>query len=101
MGTLRNEANLRCKWLRGCGGCWFGNRDVRGLLGGLGNRDSLEVLEGFESAEEHAVGGIDAALEAGERVESILIGVAERGIVLDGGVDEFGVGEVLIEASTR
>ena len=98
MGTLRNEANLRCKWLRGCGGCWFGNRDVRGLLGGLGNRDSLEVLEGFESAEEHAVGGIDAAVEAGEGVESVLEGMAERGIVLDLGVEELSAGKILVEA---
>src|ERR1051326_3503720 len=85
-GTFRNEANLRCKWL---------SRQGRWPVG---NRDSLEVLEGFESAEEHAVGGIDAALEAGERVESILIGVAERGIVLDGGVDKIGVSEVFVQA---
>ena len=48
--TFRNEANLRCKWLSRHGG-WR-----------VGNRGSLQVLEGFESTEEHAVGGIDAAL---------------------------------------
>ena len=66
-------------------------------LDGL-RRGGLEVLEDFEGAEVHAVGGIDAALEAGERVESILIGVAERGIVLDGGVDKIGVSEVFVQA---
>jgi hypothetical protein len=58
----------------------------------------LEILKGFEGAEVHAVGGIDTALNAGEGIESVLIGVAEGGVVLDGGVDEIGVGEILVEA---
>ena len=58
----------------------------------------MEILEDFEGTEEHAVGTVDAPLQAGEGSEGFLEGVAERGIVLDGGVDEFGVGEVLIEA---
>ena len=48
--------------------------------------------------EVHAVGGIDAPLQAGKGIDGVLVGVAERGIVLDGGVDEFGVGEVLVQA---
>jgi hypothetical protein len=55
-------------------------------------------LEGFEGAEEHAVCRIDAAVEAGEGIEGVLVGVAERGVVLDGGVDKIGVGEVFVEA---
>ena len=84
--TLRNEANCGRKWLSRQGGWRFGSR------GGL------QVLEGFESAEEHAVGGIDAAVEAGEGVESVLEGMAERGIVLDGGIDKIGVREVFVQA---
>ena len=57
----------------------------------------MGILEGFEGAEVHAVGGIDAAVNAGEGVDGVLIGVAEGGIVLDGGVDEFGVGEIFVE----
>ena len=64
----------------------------------MGGRGGLEVLEGFEGAEVHAVGGIDAALNAGEGIERVAEGVAEGGVVLDGGVDEVGVGEVLVEA---
>jgi hypothetical protein len=58
----------------------------------------LEVLEGFEGTEVHAVGRIDTALNAGEGIEGGMESVAERGIVLDGGVDEIGVGEILVEA---
>ena len=83
---MRNEANLRRKWLIWHGGWRFGSR------GGL------EILEGFESAEEHAVGGVNAAVEAGEGVEGILIGMAERGVVLDLGVEEFGAGKILVQA---
>jgi hypothetical protein len=53
--------------LNGHGGRRFGNR--RGRRG-------LEVLEGFEGAEVQAVGGIDAALKAGEGIEGVLVGVA-------------------------
>lgn len=63
-----------------------------------GSRGGLKVLEGPEGAEEHAIGGIDAALDAGERLDSVLVGVAKGGIVLDGGVDKIGVGEIFIEA---
>jgi len=55
-------------------------------------------LQDFEGAEEQAVGGIDAAVEAGEGVEGVLIGVAERGAVLDLGVEKFGLGEIFVEA---
>jgi hypothetical protein len=66
--------------------------------GRFGNQGGLEILEGFERAEEHAVGSVDAALEAGEGVESVLEGMAERGVVLDGGVDKIGVREVFVQA---
>jgi hypothetical protein len=59
------------------------------VLGGCGG---LEVLEGFEGTQVHAVGGIDAPLNAGEGIERGAESVAEGGIVLDGGVDEIGVG---------
>jgi len=68
------------------------------LLGGLGGRGGLEVLEGFEGAEVHAVGALDATLNAGEGIEGGMESVAERGIVLDGGIEEIGVGEVFVEA---
>jgi len=84
--TLRNEANWGRKWLS-----WHGGRR-------FGSSLSQEVLEDFEGAEEHAVGGIDAAVEAGEGVEGVLIGVAERGAVLDLGVEKFGLGEIFVEA---
>ena len=87
---MRNEANLRRKWLSWHEGWRFGNRCVR--LGGLGGSRVLEVLEGFEGTEVHAVGRIDTALNAGEGIEGGMESVAERGIVLDGGVDEIGVG---------
>ena len=64
----------------------------------LGGRGLLEVLEGFECAEEHAVGGFDAALEAVEGFDRVLVGMAEGRIVLDAGVDEIGMGKVLVEA---
>ena len=62
------------------------------------HRRGLEFLEGFEGAEEHAVGGIDAALNAGKGVEGVLESMAEGGTVLDGGVDEFGMREIFVEA---
>ena len=65
-------------------------------MGGLGG--GLQVLQGFEGAEEHAVGRVDAAVEAGEGVEGVLIGVAERGAVLDLGVEKFFAGEIFVEA---
>ena len=83
-GGLRNEANLRGNWLRHRG--WQ-----------LGNRGGLEVLQGFEGAEEHAVGGIDAPVKAGKGLDGGVESVAERGITLDGGVDKFGSGEALVE----
>ena len=61
----------------------------------FGSRGGLEILEGFESAEEHAVGGVNAAVEAGEGVEGILIGMAERGVL---GVEKFSAGKVFVEA---
>src|SRR5467141_1607529 len=58
--TLRNEANWRRKWLICHGRYGLGKRCVRERSGGLGSGGSgLEVLESFEGAEEHAVGGID------------------------------------------
>jgi hypothetical protein len=77
------------------GGYWFGNRCFR--LPGW-RRGGLEVLEGFEGAEVHAVGGVNAAVDAGEGVESVLVGVAEGGIVPDGGVEEFGMAEIFVKA---
>src|SRR5712692_6906867 len=111
-GTLRNEANWRRKWLSCHGGCWFGDRCVGGLLdewgglldglggrlGGLGGRGGLEVLEGFEGTEVHAIGALDAPLNAGEGIEGGMESMAQGGIVLDGGVDEIGVGEIFVEA---
>jgi hypothetical protein len=105
----RNEANWRRKWLSGHGGWRFRNRCVGGLLGewrgmldelgwlldGRGRGRGLEVLEGFEGAEVHAVGALDAALNACEGIEGGVEGVAEGGIVLDGGVEEIGVGEIV------
>ena len=64
----------------------------------MGSRGGLEVVQGFEGTEEHAVGGIDAALNAGKGIERVLESVADRGIVLDGGVEEIGVGEIFVEA---
>jgi len=104
-GVWRNEANWARKWLsrneeRGLGERCIGGRfsALGWRLGGLGGRGGLEILKSFDGAEEHPVGGIDAAVEAGEGVEGILIGMAERGIVLDGGVDKIGVGKILVEA---
>ena len=60
-------------------------------------RCGLEVLKGLEGPEEHAVCGIDAPLDASKGLEGGVESVAERGIVLDGRVDEFGAGESLVE----
>ena len=89
------------------GGFGFGKRCVRGLGGlgdggGLGNRrglgrGGLEVLEGFEGTEEHAVRSIDTPLNASKGIETGVESVAERRIALDGGVDKFGAGEALVE----
>ena len=65
---------------------------------GLGGCGCLELLESFEGAEVHAVGALDAALNAGEGIEGGMESVAEGGIVLNGGVDEIGVGEIFVEA---
>ena len=54
-------------------------------------------MEGFEGTKEHAIGGIDAPLDASKGIEGGVESVAERGIALDGRVDEFGAGEVLVE----
>jgi len=97
MGALRNEANWRRKGLNWHGRWRFGKWCV-GLRGGFGRRGGLEVLEDFEGTEVHAIGGIDAALDAGEGIEGGVESVAEGGIVLDGGVEEIGVGEVFVEA---
>jgi hypothetical protein len=61
-----------------------GNRRER-----LGGRRGLEILEGFEGAEVEAVGGIDVALKAGDGIEGIAVGAAERGIVAVGMVEAF------------
>ena len=99
--TLWNEPNFALKWLsrrgrygsekRRCG------RLAGGGLGGFLRRRGLEVLEGFEGTEEHAVSSINAPLNAGKRLESGVESVGEWGIVLDGRVDEFGAGEGLVE----
>ena len=78
------------KWLSWHGRWPFGNR--------CGGRGGLEVLEDFEGTEVHAVGGVDAALNAGEGIEGGMESVADGGIVLDGGVEEIGVGEIFVEA---
>src|SRR5260370_36652776 len=79
-GVWRNEANWRRKWLSGHGGWRFGNRSFGlGKGHGLRNRGGLEVLEGFEGAEEHAIGGIDAAGEAGRRGVVVLGRVGREG----------------------
>jgi hypothetical protein len=57
----------------------------------------LEILESFQSPEEHAVRGIDAPLKAGKGLEGDVERVAERRIALDGRVDKFGAGEALVE----
>ena len=51
-----------------------------------------------EGVEVEAVGTINAPLNASKGIERGVEGVAEWGIVLDGGVDEFGVGKICIEA---
>ena len=97
--TWRNEANLRRKWLSRHGGWRFENWCFGGRFDGrCGGRGGLEVLESFESTEKHAVGAIDAAVEAGEGLEGVLVGMAERGIVLDLGVEELSAGKILVEA---
>ena len=58
----------------------------------------MEVLEDFEGAEVEAVGTINAPLNAGKGIEGAVIGLAERGIVLDGFVDVLAVGEGLVQA---
>jgi hypothetical protein len=87
-GKWRNRANWRRKWLSFLGSGLGEGRGSR--LRGLIHWGLLEVLEDFEGAEEHAVGGFDAALEAVEGFDSVLVGVAEREVVLEGGVDKFG-----------
>src|SRR5713226_2821430 len=86
--ALRNEPNFMRKWLSRRGGRRFEKPCDRGLggggLGGFLRRRGLEVLEGLESTEEHAVGSIDTPLNASKRLEGILVGVADGGIVLDG-----------------
>jgi hypothetical protein len=64
----------------------------------LRNRGGLELLEGLEGTEVHAVRSIDTALNAGKGIEGVVEIVAEGGIVLDGGVEEIGVGEIFVEA---
>ena len=97
--TWRNEANFGLKWLSRHGGRGFGKRYVRDLGGGLRSAGlgGLEVLESFEGTEEHAVCIINAPLNASKGIEGGVESVAERGIVLDGRVDEFGAGEGLVE----
>ena len=87
---MRNEANLWHKRLSWHGGRRFGKR--YGSLGGL------EILEDFEGAEEHAVGGVDATVKAGEGIEGVLESMAERGVVLNLGVEELNAGKILVEA---
>jgi hypothetical protein len=74
---------------------WLGGR-CSGLPGLLW-RSFLKVLEGFEGAKVHAVGGFDAPLQAAEGFESIHIGAAERRLVLERGVGKFGAGKILVE----
>jgi hypothetical protein len=66
--------------------------------GGLELLELLELLEGLEGTEVHAVRSIDTALNAGKGIEGVVESVAEGGIVLDGGVEEIGVGEIFVEA---
>ena len=82
---------------------WFGGRVGRLFSFDLGDGSRrrggfLEVLQDSEVAEVHAVGAFDAALEAAEGFEGILIGVSERGIVLDGLVEVLGGAEIVVEA---
>jgi len=55
-------------------------------------------VEGSEGAEIHAIGGINAPLNAGEGIEGGMESMAEGGVVLNGGVEEIGVGEIFVEA---
>jgi len=71
---------------------------VRVLPSRFGCCGGLEVLEGFEGAEEHAVCGIDSPLNASKGLESVLVGVTDWGIVLDRGVEKFFPSEVFVEA---
>ena len=58
----------------------------------------MEVLEDFEGAEVEAVGTINAPLNAGKGIEGAVVGLTERGIVLDGFVNVLAVGESLVQA---
>src|SRR5215467_6365581 len=100
-GGWRNEANLWRKWLSRQGGRRFGKRSAGPSgFGALGRRAGrLVALKGLEGAEEHAIGRVDAAMQAGEGIEGVLVGVPDRGTVpWNGGVEEFGLGEILVEA---
>ena len=55
-------------------------------------------MEDFEGAEVQAVGTINAPLNAGKGIEGAVVGLAERGIVLDGFVNVLAVGEGLVQA---
>jgi len=81
-GGWRNEANLWRQWLSRQGGRRFGKRSAGpGGFGALGRRaGGLEALKGLQGAEEHAIGRVDAAVQAGE-IEGVLVGVPERGTV--------------------
>jgi len=81
-------------WCVGLGG----PIDRPGRRLGLGGLGVLEVLEDFEGTEIHAVSRINAPLNAGKGIESGMESVAEGGIVLDGGIEEIGVGEIFVEA---
>ncbi len=96
--TWRNEPNFGRKWLSYQGGLRFKKGRVRVLPSRFGCCGGLEVLEGFEGAEEHAVCGIDSPLNASKGLESVLVGVTDWGIVLDRGVEKFFPSEVFVEA---
>ena len=81
-------------WCVGLGG----PIDRPGRRLGLGGLGVLEVLEDFEGTEIHAVSRINAPLNAGKGIEGGMESVAEGGTVLDGGIDEFGVRKVFVEA---
>jgi hypothetical protein len=57
----------------------------------------LKVLESFEGAKVHAVGGFNAPLQAAEGFESVQVRAAERRLVLERGVGKFGTGKILVE----
>src|SRR5471030_1422508 len=70
----RNEANWWGKWLSFLGGCWFGP-GIRLCTDKLPG--PYKVLEGFESSNVHAVGSVNAPLNAEKGIDGVRVGVAE------------------------